>query len=288
MPCWRLAGAPRQTEPQQRIPLARVPGSVREEAKYPEPPSGPGAVDGTHCTPCWSTASRATATRQDGRHQAQDHEGEFVVDRARADRVAQALTYARQRARVPRGHACRDQGAARAPLGRDDMSGTCDIQIQDPEVLEIIDYKDGMNEVVAADNPQLELYALGVLAGFKLPVNGDYGFQRVRMTIIQPKLALKGVPIITSHEVDNPRDHGQDWQVRRRALQPRTIPTHPWCPGVIAKYCKHKSCSTRAGDVIKEMGMSFPCFVLNQPGGTKSLTRLPSCRSRRQTSTPTP
>ena len=135
--------------------------------------------------------------------------------------------------RVPGVMRAETKGAARTCLGRDDMSGTCDIQIQDPEVLEIIDYKDGMNEVVAADNPQLELYAPGVLAGFKLPVNGDYGFQRVRMTIIQPKLALKGVPIITSHELTIPEIMGKIGKFVA-ALQPRTIPMHLWCPGVIA------------------------------------------------------
>jgi hypothetical protein len=191
-----------------------------------------------------------------------DHEGEFIVDRGRAERVQVALDYIRSRAGF--------LGTVRAEtrvqpahlLGRDDMSGTCDVQIQDPEVLEIIDYKDGMNEVVAADNPQLELYALGVLAGFKLPVNGDYGFQRVRMTIIQPKLALKGVPIITSHELTIPEIMGKIGKFVAGAAATDN-PDAPLVSGSHCKYCKHKSCSTRAGDVIKEMGMSFP--VLSQP-----------------------
>jgi len=239
------------------------PGSVREEAKYPEPPSGPGAIDGTHSHTLLEHCIKGNGDplKMVG-IKLKDHEGEFVVDRARADRGAQALAYARQRAGFL-GVMCAETKVQPAHLlGRDDMSGTCDIQIQDPEVLEIIDYKDGMNEVVAADNPQLELYALGVLAGFKLPVNGDYGFQRVRMTIIQPKLALKGVPIITSHELTIPELMGKIGKFVAGAAATDN-PDAPLVSGSHCKYCKHKSCSTRAGDVIKEMGMSFP--VLDQP-----------------------
>ena len=239
------------------------PGSVREEAKYPEPPSGPGAIDGTHSHTLLEHCIKGNGDplKMVG-IKLKDHEGEFVVDRARADRVAQALTYARQRAGFLGVMRAETRVQPAHLLGRDDMSGTCDIQIQDPEVLEIIDYKDGMNEVVAADNPQLELYALGVLAGFKLPVNGDYGFQRVRMTIIQPKLALKGVPIITSHELTIPEIMGKIGKFVAGAAATDN-PDAPLVSGSHCKYCKHKSCSTRAGDVIKEMGMSFP--VLNQP-----------------------
>ena len=239
------------------------PGSVREEAKYPDPPSGPGAIDGTHSHTLLEHCIKGNGDplKMVG-VKLKDHEGEFVVDRARADRVAQALSYARQRAGFLGVMRAETKVQPAHLLGRDDMSGTCDIQIQDPEVLEIIDYKDGMNEVVAADNPQLELYALGVLAGFKLPVNGDYGFQRVRMTIIQPKLALKGVPIITSHELTIPEIMGKIGKFVAGAAATDN-PDAPLVSGSHCKYCKHKSCSTRAGDVIKEMGMSFP--VLNQP-----------------------
>ena len=240
------------------------PGSIREEAAYPDPPSGPGAIDGTHSHTllehCIKGGMGSPLSMVGVK--IKDHEGEFVVDRARADRVAQALSYARQRAGFLGVMRAETRVQPAHLLGRDDMSGTCDIQIQDPEVLEIIDYKDGMNEVVAADNPQLELYALGVLAGFKLPINGGYGFQRVRMTIIQPKLALKGVPIITSHELTIPEIMGKIGKFVAGAAATDN-PDAPLVSGSHCKYCKHKSCSTRAGDVIKEMGMSFP--VLNQP-----------------------
>ena len=82
------------------------------------------------------------------------------------------------------------------------------------------------------------------------------------MTIIQPKLALKGVPIITSHELTIPEIMGKIGKFVAGAAATDN-PDAPLVSGSHCKYCKHKSCSTRAGDVIKEMGMSFP--VLNQP-----------------------
>ena len=239
------------------------PGSVREESRYPDEPSGPSAIDGTHTHSLLEHCIKNSGdpTKMVG-VKMKDHEGEFVVDRDRADRVTVALHYITQQ-RGMLGTVVPEQRVhLRHLVGRDDMDGTCDVQIRTPLELEIIDYKDGMNEVVAADNPQLELYALGVLAGFKLPVNGDYGFQRVRMTIIQPKLALKGVPIITSHELTIPEIMGKIGKFVAGAAATDN-PDAPLVSGSHCKYCKHKSCSTRAGDVIKEMGMSFP--VLNQP-----------------------
>jgi hypothetical protein len=147
-------------------------------------------------------------------------------------------------------------------LGRDDMSGTADVQITTPLEFEVIDFKDGMNEVTAKDNPQLELYALGALARLKLPINGDYGFETVRTTIIQPKMALKGLPIITSHDLTIPELMGKIGKFVAGAAA-TDQPDAPLVSGSHCKYCKHKSCSQRAGDLVKEMGMSFP--VLNQP-----------------------
>jgi hypothetical protein len=239
------------------------PGSVREEAKYPEPPSGPGAIDGTHshtllehCIKGNGDPSKMVGIKL------KDHEGEFVVDRARADRVAQALTYVRQRAGFMGQVVAESRVQPAHFLGRDDMSGTADVQITTPDVFEVIDFKDGMNEVTAKDNPQLELYALGALAKLKLPINGDYGFQTVRTTIIQPKMALKGLPIITSHDLTIPELMGKIGKFVAGAAA-TDQPDAPLVSGSHCKYCKHKSCSQRAGDLVKEMGMSFP--VLNQP-----------------------
>ena len=74
------------------------PGSVREEAKYPEPPSGPGAIDGTHSHTLLEHCIKGNGDplKMVG-IKLKDHEGEFIVDRARADRVKVALDYIRSR-----------------------------------------------------------------------------------------------------------------------------------------------------------------------------------------------
>jgi hypothetical protein len=143
-------------------------------------------------------------------------------------------------------------------LGRDDLSGTVDIQIIAGDTLELIDYKDGMGIVSAEGNMQLEQYAYGVLAGYKLPVNGAYPFEFVRMTIIQPKLALKGMKPITSHTVT----------VRSLLDNMGTIilqaaatdkPDAPLVPGESqCKFCRAKgSCSALASNVMEGVGVMF-------------------------------
>jgi hypothetical protein len=198
-----------------------------------------------------------------------DHEGTFKVDADRAARVKTAIEYIDQRktelvlsgvqgayilteSRVDPEHL----------LGRSDLSGTVDCQIIGGDVLELIDYKDGMGVVSAEGNLQLEQYAYGVLAGYKLPHNVTYPFSTVRMTIIQPKLALRGMPPITSYEVP----------VRHLMATMGTIivqaaatdrPDAPLVPGESqCKFCRAKgSCSALANNVMKEVGIMFQPVV---------------------------
>ena len=70
------------------------PASVREEAKYPERPSGPAAIDGTHSHTLLEHCINAgeNATKSIGRT-FKDDDGEFKVDADRAERVQFALDY---------------------------------------------------------------------------------------------------------------------------------------------------------------------------------------------------
>jgi hypothetical protein len=176
--------------PSKRSRWALCPGSIREEAKYPEQDSGPAAVDGTHSHTllehCIKTSEHPLSLTGKS---VVDHEGPFVIDAARAERVMVALDYIERRVAEYNG-LCEVVSETKVDpahlLGRDDLSGTVDVQIIGGDTLELIDYKDGMGVVTAEGNLQLEQYAYGVLAGYKLPVNGDYPFSTVRMTIIQP------------------------------------------------------------------------------------------------------
>lgn len=251
-----------QLSPSKAYRYLACPGSVREEAKYPEPPSGPGAVDGTHSHTLLEHCLKEFIDPLAVVGQTlKDHDGEFTVDKPRAERVKVAFDYVHKVENL----GCKvltEQRVSPAHLiGRTDMDGTVDIQIHGPEVLEIIDYKDGMNLVEARDNSQLELYALGVLAGFGLPVNATYPFKTVRMTIIQPKLAIKGLPTITSHDMTVPEV---------LALIPKYVvggaatekPDAPLIPGEKqCKYCRASGCTARGQAAMAAAGVKFPSLA---------------------------
>jgi hypothetical protein len=99
---------------------------------------------------------------------------------------------------------------------------------------------------------------MGVLAGFKLAVNVQYPFEFVRMTIIQPKLAAKGMPAISSHVRSVSEILGM---IKRMVIEAAATddPNAPLVPGDSqCKFCRAKgSCSALAGNVMKEIGVMF-------------------------------
>lgn len=245
----------------------RCPGSVREQEKYPEQPSGPGAIDGTHSHTLLEhcvKADLADPTNMVG-VKMKDHEGEFTVDAERAARVKVAVDYVRKQTTTfmfggfnPVSVHTEQRVNPAHLIGRDDMSGTCDIQIHSSEVLEVIDFKDGMNTVEAKDNEQLELYALGALAALKLPINAQYPFKLVRMTIIQPKLTMKGLPAVSSHDmtVQQVLDLIPKYVTAGAATDKpdaALVPGDKQC-----KYCRASGCSARGSQVLASAGVVFP------------------------------
>ena len=254
-----------QLSPSKRNRWALCPGSIREEAKYPEQSGGAAAIDGTH------THTLLEVCLKDGDVDAsfhvgvemEDHEGLFVVDKERAARVQVALDYIDKR--ISEGNMTLLSESKVDPaflLGRDDLSGTVDVQIIGNGVLELMDYKDGMAPVDAKGNMQLEQYAYGVLAGYKLPVNGAYPFNTVRMTIIQPKLAMKGMNPISSCDVSVSDLMANMGTIIRQAAA-TDAPDAPLVPGESqCKYCRAKgNCSALASNVMKEVGIMFQPIV---------------------------
>lgn len=258
-----------QLSPSKRHRWALCPGSIREEAKYPEQDSGPAAIDGTHSHTLLEHCIKAdlldpTATVG---LELSDHEGTFVVDVDRANRVKVAIDYIREQSMNGMLTVVSEERVdPQYLLGRDDLSGTVDCQILGGDTLELIDYKDGMGVVSAEGNLQLEQYAYGVLAGLRLPVNGAYPFQNIRMTIIQPKLALRGMPAITSHVV-TVRSLLDTMGTLITQAAATDDPNAPLVPGESqCKFCRAKgSCSALAGNVMKEVGIMF------QPVATQTL-----------------
>ena len=253
-----------QLSPSKRNRWALCPGSFREEAKYPEQSGGAAAIDGTH------THTLLEVCLKDGDVDAsfhigvemEDDDGKFVIDKERAARVQIALEYIYKRLDNSMTLLSESKVDPAFLLGRDDLSGTVDVQIIGNGVLELIDYKDGMAPVDAKGNMQLEQYAYGVLAGYKLPVNGAYPFDTVRMTIIQPKLAMKNMNPISSFDV-SVRDLMANMGTIIRQAAATDAPDAPLVPGESqCKYCRAKgNCSALASNVMKEVGIMFQPIV---------------------------
>jgi hypothetical protein len=251
--------------PSKRSRWALCPGSIREEAKYPDTGSGPAAADGTHShTLLEHCIKNGLSDPMDQVGETfTDHEGTFKVDADRAARVKSAIDYIRDRSMNGLFPVISEQRVdPKFLLGRDDLSGTVDCQIIGPDWIELIDYKDGMGIVTADGNLQLEQYAYGVLARYSLPVNGDYSFNRVIMTIIQPKLAMKGMKPITSHEV-SVRSLLDNMGTIITQAAATDKPDAPLVPGESqCKFCRAKgSCSALASNVMKEVGIMFQPVV---------------------------
>jgi len=250
-----------QLSPSKRSRWALCPGSIREEAKYPEQGGGPAAIDGTHSHTLLEQCFKGEPVEPAAFIGLTliDHEGEFTIDASRAERVKVAYDYIMERSMGGMFKVISETRVDPAfLLGRDDLSGTVDIQIIAGDTLELIDYKDGMGIVSAEGNMQLEQYAYGVLAGYKLPVNGAYPFEFVRMTIIQPKLALKGMKPITSHTVTVRSLLGNMGTIILQAAA-TDKPDAPLVPGESqCKFCRAKgSCSALASNVMEGVGVMF-------------------------------
>lgn len=249
--------------PSKRHRWGACPGSVREEAAYPEDRSGPAAIDGTHSHTLLEHCVKAGlegGPRTMVGVKMKDDDGEFVVDADRAERVAVAIDYLRKRVTETMGMATiksEEQVDPQWLLSRDDLSGHVDIQIHDPlnEVLEIIDYKDGMNDAWDSAVLQMEQYALGVLSGFKIAKPRPYPFKTVRLTVIQPKLAFKGVDAIRS--IDYPLEYILGEVAKTIVIQAAATdrPDAPLVPGESqCKYCRHKgACSALSAQALQTM-----------------------------------
>lgn len=230
----------------------KCPGSAREEANYPDV-SGNAAIDGTHSHTLLEHCIKGglgNPVDMIGVVMKDDY-GTFTVDEDRANRVKVAIDYINDNYT---GDDCTIESEVRVfPehfIGHSDVFGTADIIVSNSEVIEIIDYKDGMSVVSVTDNSQLELYMLGVLSRYKIPINNEYPVKTVKSTIIQPKLtALKMQPITSV--VYNINEKGFLYELAKKynaAVEAAKDINAPLIPGNHCKYCKHKlNCFSNTG-----------------------------------------
>lgn len=263
--------------PSSRHRWGACPGSVREEARYPEQPSGPAAVDGTHSHTllehCLKQGIDKAATLIG--QTMTDHDGEFKVDADRAERVQFALDYIASRVEFGDTVISETRVHPDSLVGRDDMSGTVDVQIisADGSHLELIDYKDGMAPVEAKGNPQLEQYGVGVVA--ECQDRGELAPMHITMTIIQPKLRVKGMSGITSHTITlGELMQAKDKMIAEAAATDK--PDAPLVPGESqCKYCAHKgACSAMVTQAMAKSGVSFANLDVAKQAADKEPTSM--------------
>lgn len=234
------------------------PASVRECDALPKRPSGKSAIDGTHThfllEKCIKDGKLAMAFIGDT---LTDHEGSFMVDPERAGRVDFALDYIQGRvdeigiATV----ISEERVNPECFMGRDDMSGTCDVQIIGMTSIDIVDYKDGMNAVEAKDNTQLLQYAAGVFAERDPEFSR---FQAIRLTIIQPKARLTGSSGISHWDI-HPDGLKAYIEMFKLAAEATDDPNSPHVPGEKqCTYCPAKgTCMALIGQTLEQAGIAF-------------------------------
>jgi len=265
--------------PSARVRWGRCPGSVREEAKYPEQPSGPAAIDGTHSHTLLEKCIRDEhlASEIIGQ-ELEEHEGKFLVDSERAERVSVALGYMVKRVRElgPTVKVLSEQRVDPHLLtGRKDQSGTVDIRIIAPGFIEIIDYKDGINYVEVKNNPQLMQYAVGSVAElmkeYDLKLIPDC---TIRLTVIQPKLRLKGMEPINSWEFSSARLQEEVLKLVQEGAA-CDDPNAPLVPGdEQCKYCRAKGCAARANQAMQSSGIVFENLEVAKQAAEKNPNEL--------------
>ena len=190
-----------------------------------------------------------------------DHEGEFKVDFERAKRVKIAVDYLKERLAFY-GKDCTYASEYKVNpehlLGRNDMGGTLDLSILSKDMLEVIDYKDGMGVVEIKGNPQLEIYAVSVLSSF-LKIGAPVP-PKIRMTVIQPKLGLKGMEVISSIEVNSSDLISQENIDKIKVEAAATdVPEPEFVPGDgQCKFCAiNGNCPAMAKKAMESIGVMF-------------------------------
>lgn len=265
--------------PSARHRWGACPGSKREEAKYPSRPSGPAAIDGTHSHTLLDKCLNELHDAANYIGQTlTDHEGSFVVDAERAERVQVALDYVEKRvAELDSGGdfnvvVLAEKRVDPAPLvGRSDMSGTVDIQLRTHNFLEIIDYKDGINPTDARE--QMEQYAIGAVA--QMQEQGKLAPVYIRLTVIQPKLRLKKMSPLTMVDLTL----GELMVIKDKLIAEAAAtdaPDAPLVPGdKQCRYCSHAgSCSALTQKALGSSGISFANLDVAKQAADKEPTSM--------------
>lgn len=144
--------------------------------------------------------------------------------------------------------------------------GTADCLIFAGSTLHVIDFKYGKGVPVSAeDNPQMKLYALGALLGYKLL----YSIDTVKMAIIQPRLN-------SISEWETSADALSDWGATVKMIAPIAYAGEGnFNPGDHCRFCKAKvQCKARAEKCMELLPEALKLTEENKKNPFKAISGL--------------
>lgn len=252
--------------------VKNCPGSIRMEALYPDQPSGKAAIEGTHdhtlLETCIKMGLKNPLDFATGHYTMTDHEGSFVVDIERAERVKVAVDYVKSRQAVnvyPE-----MQVSHETVFGRSDTGGTSDIIMIGDDWLEIADYKGGFSPVFAENNDQMIQYFWGVIDWcIKKGLNHTL-FKSVRLTIIQPRVMGQiDYWDTTIEHLMTTRDEIIS------AAEATDDPNAPLIGGDHCKWCPHKgACNASTTALLERSGIVFTEISVAQQAADQNPAEL--------------
>lgn len=267
------------------------PGSVREEAQYPDIP-GDAAIDGTgsHLLLEMCLLNNVRAEVYDREVIGEGHPDSphgWMVAPDRIERVQMCLDYVERRIgeltqQFPNARILTQAESKANPggmFGRDDWWGTCDITItvftpdvDYPRFIEVIDYKDGRQFVPVKGNTQLLSYLGGQARPFI--ASGPDMVRPLRpkrlgagrITIVQPKTT----PPVRYEDISG-EELVDELQKLADAAYRTDDPDAPLIPGKHCQWCSHgragnctaksekglETVKTMSNDIIATEGQSF-------------------------------
>ena len=240
------------------------PGSIREEAKFPDDRSGPAAIDGTHTH---TLLEQCIKNNGDPMKMIgitlSDHDGTFVIDEPRAERVQYALNEIQKIIQEMDGEVTvisEQRVDAGSLINRDDLAGTADVTLIGDNEIVVIDYKDGMTPVDVLENPQLKIYGCGVLAKYGKP-----SIVKVQMVIIQPKLRIRNMHPVSIDETTPEKLLTWLSNDVAQSAEATDDPDALLKAGSHCKWCKASPCSAMKEESLKGLGiMSEHIDIANQ------------------------
>lgn len=235
--------------PSARHRWSKCPASVTHHAKYPQT-SSPAAMDGTF-THYLLEQLMIGKTFNVGDIITTDEGDSFILDQDRLDRALVAVDYVKQH-NVDDGYT-----EYRVHFGDyPELNGSCDIWFVSNNTLYVVDYKDGVNEVEVEENPQLEQYALGIIAGNEWSLKDIWN---IKLVIIQPKLKDFGKEPIKEwsfHALETAERFKKLLEERDAALSP-DAPTKFVAGEKQCQWCKHRPfCDEHVNKLLNDSGLT--------------------------------